>query len=86
MWGGDGGGGGDEGGGGDGIGKAINGGFGLLLDGSERTDEIINSSIPWDTMIGVSRRSWARCDHAIETSMEYNKISKEEGGWEAEQS
>ncbi len=65
-------------GGGVGIGKAINGGFGLLLDGSERTDEIINSSIPWDIMIGVSRRSWARCDHAIETSVEYNKISKEE--------
>ncbi|MDI9374644.1 MAG: urocanate hydratase, partial [Thermotogota bacterium] len=35
-------------GGGVGIGKAINGGFGLVLDGSERVDGIISTSIPWD--------------------------------------
>ena len=34
-------------GGGVGIGKSINGGFGLVLDGSERVDEIIKSAIPW---------------------------------------
>jgi urocanate hydratase len=60
-------------GGGVGIGKSINGGFGMVLDGSERVDEILTMSIPWDTMVGVSRRSWARNDHAIETSIEYNK-------------
>ncbi len=60
-------------GGGVGISKSINGGFGLVLDGSERVDEIINASIPWDTMVGVSRRSWARNEHSIETTIEYNK-------------
>ena len=63
-------------GGGVGIGKAINGGFGLVLDGSKRVDEIINASIPWDTMVGVSRRSWARNEHSIETTIEYNKKFK----------
>lgn len=62
-------------GGGVGIGKAINGGFGLVLDGSEEVDEIIKSSIAWDTMGGVARRSWARNPHAIETSIEYNKMN-----------
>ena len=60
-------------GGGVGISKAINGGFGLVLDGSKRADEIINASIPWDTMVGVARRSWARNEHSIETTIEYNK-------------
>ncbi|HQO72002.1 MAG TPA: urocanate hydratase [Sedimentibacter sp.] len=60
-------------GGGVGISKAINGGFGLVLDGSKRVDEIIKTSIPWDTMVGVSRRSWARNEHSIETTIEYNK-------------
>lgn len=60
-------------GGGVGIGKAINGGFGLLLDGSERTDEIIKSAVMWDVMGGVARRSWARNEHALSTSAEYNK-------------
>ncbi|MBR3147111.1 MAG: urocanate hydratase [Eubacterium sp.] len=60
-------------GGGVGIGKAINGGFGLLLDGSERTDEIIKKAVMWDVMGGVARRSWARNEHALSTSAEYNK-------------
>jgi len=60
-------------GGGVGIGKSINGGFGLLLDGSERVDEIIRAAIPWDTMIGVSRRSWGRCGNSMETAAEYNE-------------
>ena len=63
-------------GGGVGISKGINGGFGLVLDGSERVDEILNKAIPWDTMIGVGRRNWARCEHSIETVAEYNKITK----------
>ena len=61
-------------GGGVGVSKAINGGFGLVLDGSERVDDIIRASVPWDVMIGVSRRSWARCEHSIETVAEYNKV------------
>ncbi len=60
-------------GGGVGIGKSINGGFGLVLDGSDRIDSIIRSSIAWDVMGGVARRAWARNPHSIETSIDYNK-------------
>ena len=59
-------------GGGVGIGKAINGGFGLVLDGSEHVDEVIKSSIPWDVMCGVARRAWARNPHSMQTAAEYN--------------
>lgn len=60
-------------GGGVGIGKSINGGFGMVLDGSERVDNILKSAMLWDTMVGVSRRSWARNEHSIETTIAYNK-------------
>lgn len=60
-------------GGGVGIGKSINGGFGLVLDGSERVDEIIKSAMMWDVMGGVARRNWARNENAIETSIAFNK-------------
>ena len=60
-------------GGGVGTSKSINGGFGLVLDGSERVDDIIKSSMAWDVMGGVARRAWARNPHSIETSMEYNQ-------------
>ncbi len=63
-------------GGGVGIGKAINGGFGLVLDGSERVDHIIADAIPWDVMGGVARRAWARNMNSIETCMEYNQTRK----------
>lgn len=59
-------------GGGVGISKAINGGFGMVLDGSKRVDEILMKSIPWDTMVGVARRNWARCENSIDTVSEYN--------------
>lgn len=65
-------------GGGVGIGKAINGGFGLVCDGSERVDEIIRSAMLWDVMGGVARRSWARNDHALETCRSFNQ-SHEDG-------
>ena len=61
-------------GGGTGIGKAINGGFGMVLDGSERVDTILKMSMPWDTMVGVSRRSWAGNENAMTTAAEYNRI------------
>ncbi|HEX3010960.1 MAG TPA: urocanate hydratase [Syntrophomonadaceae bacterium] len=60
-------------GGGVGIGRAINGGFGLVLDGSERVDNIIKSAMMWDVMGGVARRSWARNPNSIETCIEYNR-------------
>ena len=61
-------------GGGTGIGKSINGGFGMVLDGSERVDEILKMAMPWDTMIGVSRRNWAGNENAMTTVAEYNDI------------
>lgn len=66
-------------GGGVGIGKAINGGFGLLLDGSEKTDNIIKSAMMWDVMGGVARRSWARNEHAMSTATTYNKRYEGDG-------
>lgn len=63
-------------GGGVGIGKSINGGFGLVLDGSERVDEVIRSSLMWDVMGGVARRAWARNPHSIETVLSYNENQK----------
>ena len=60
-------------GGGVGIGKSINGGFGLVLDGSERVDNIIRSAMMWDVMGGVARRNWARNEHSVETSVKYNE-------------
>ena len=59
-------------GGGVGIGKAVNGGFGMVCDGSERVDEILRSAMLWDVMGGVARRSWARNPHAMETSEAFN--------------
>ena len=63
-------------GGGVGIGKAINGGFGLVLDGSRKVDKIIKKAIPWDVMGGVARRAWARNENSIETSIRYNELRK----------
>ncbi|MGD9300282.1 MAG: urocanate hydratase [Desulfobacterales bacterium] len=61
-------------GGGVGIGNAINGGFGLVLDGSKRIDTVIKQAIPWDVMGGVARRAWARNQNSIETSIKYNQM------------
>ena len=66
-------------GGGVGIGKAINGGFGLVLDGSDRVDAIIHSALLWDVMGGVARRSWARNENSITTCMEFNEQYKGAG-------
>ena len=60
-------------GGGVGIGKSINGGFGLVLDGSKRADEVVKSGLLWDVMGGVARRNWARNEHSMETAIAYNK-------------
>ncbi len=60
-------------GGGVGTGKAINSGFGLVLDGTKRVDDIIRSALDWDVIGGVARRAWARNQHAIETAIEWNE-------------
>lgn len=65
-------------GGGVGIGKAINGGFGMVLDGSERVDDILRSAMLWDVMGGVARRSWARNPHAIETCEVFNQNNEDQ--------
>ena len=54
-------------GGGVGWGEAINGGFGLVIDGSEDSEHRIRSMIAWDVMNGLARRSWARNEAAVST-------------------
>ncbi|WP_338174303.1 urocanate hydratase [Candidatus Poseidonia alphae] len=51
-------------GGGVGWGEVINGGFGLLLDGTEEAEKKLNSMLHWDVNNGVARRAWARNDGA----------------------
>ena len=64
-------------GGGVGIGKAINGGFGLVLDGSPRVDDIIRLAISWDVMGGIARRAWARNPNSIAVGIEFNEDNRE---------
>jgi urocanate hydratase len=66
-------------GGGVGIGKSFNGGFGLVLDGSEAKDIIIASAMEWDVMNGIARRAWARNDNAIETAAAWNDQHSDRG-------
>ncbi len=63
-------------GGGVGVGKSINGGFGMVLDGSRRADRILETAMLWDVMGGVARRAWATNENALTTSMEYNELNK----------
>lgn len=58
-------------GGGVGIGKAINGGYGMVLDGSETTDEILKTAMAFDVMAGVARRAWGRNENAITATHDY---------------
>ncbi|HIE73729.1 MAG TPA: urocanate hydratase [Flavobacteriales bacterium] len=62
-------------GGGVGWGEVINGGFGMLLDGSADADRRLKSMLFWDVNNGISRRSWARnkeANFAIERAMKMN--------------
>lgn len=52
-------------GGGVGWGEVINGGFGMVLDGSEDADRRLESMLFWDVNNGIARRSWARNEEAI---------------------
>ena len=62
-------------GGGVGWGQVMNGGFGMLLDGSSECEEKLQSMLHWDVNNGVARRAWARNDganFAIKRAMESN--------------
>ena len=52
-------------GGGVGWGEVINGGFGLMIDGSKEAEEKLESMLFWDVNNGISRRGWARNKEAI---------------------
>jgi urocanate hydratase len=52
-------------GGGVGWGEVINGGFGMLIDGSEDSERKLKSMLHWDVNNGIARRSWARNEEAI---------------------
>jgi urocanate hydratase len=54
-------------GGGVGWGEVINGGFGMVLDGSEETGIKLRTMLHWDVNNGIARRSWARNEEAIFT-------------------
>lgn len=54
-------------GGGVGWGEVINGGFGMVLDGSTDAERRLKSMLFWDVNNGISRRAWARNPHAIST-------------------
>jgi len=54
-------------GGGVGWGEVINGGFGMLLDGSKDAERRLKQMLYWDVNNGISRRSWARNDNAMFT-------------------
>ena len=60
-------------GGGVGIGKALNGGFGLVLDGSRRVDRILKTAVMADVSVGVARRAWAGNPASIATIEAYNE-------------
>ena len=62
-------------GGGVGWGEVINGGFGMLIDGSEKSERKLLSMLDWDVNNGISRRAWARNQgaiFAIQRAMESN--------------
>ena len=52
-------------GGGVGWGEVVNGGFGMVIDGSKEAAQSIKSMLFWDVNNGISRRSWARNEEAI---------------------
>ena len=52
-------------GGGVGWGEVINGGFGMLIDGSEESDKKLQMMLHWDVNNGIARRNWARNEEAI---------------------
>jgi urocanate hydratase len=54
-------------GGGVGWGEVVNGGFGMVLDGSQEADRRLHAMLFWDVNNGIARRAWARNPHALAT-------------------
>jgi urocanate hydratase len=54
-------------GGGVGWGEVMNGGFGMVLDGSQDADRRLHQMLFWDVNNGIARRAWARNPHALDT-------------------
>ncbi|MBL7985699.1 MAG: urocanate hydratase, partial [Flavobacteriales bacterium] len=52
-------------GGGVGWGEVMNGGFGMVLDGSPDSDRRLKSMLHWDVNNGIARRAWARNPNAV---------------------
>ena len=52
-------------GGGVGWGEVINGGFGMLIDGTEAAGKRLKSMLHWDVNNGIARRNWARNEGAV---------------------
>lgn len=66
-------------GGGVGWGEVINGGFGMLLDGTKEADDKLKSMLFWDVNNGIARRNWARnkeATFAIKRAMEVEPLLK----------
>ena len=66
-------------GGGVGWGEVMNGGFGMLLDGSEQAQRNLTSMLHWDVNNGIARRNWARNENAmfaIKRAMEAEPLLK----------
>ena len=60
-------------GGGVGWGEVVNGGFGMVLDGTREADRRLNAMLHWDVNNGIARRAWARnsgAEFAIRKAME----------------
>lgn len=75
-------------GGGVGWGEVINGGFGMVLDGSTLTDKQLHSMLFWDVNNGINRRSWAGNHNArlsIERELQRTPLLKVTLPWQAEE-
>ncbi len=64
-------------GGGVGWGEVINGGFGMVIDGSAEAENNIRSMLHWDVMNGIARRAWARNEGAIHTAIAVMNMSSD---------
>ena len=64
-------------GGGVGWGEVINGGFGMVIDGSDDSDRHIREMLLWDVNNGIARRSWARNKGAIDAIRRQMEITPE---------
>lgn len=60
-------------GGGTGIGNSQSGGYGLLLDGSEEVERIMERAILFDVMIGMARRAWAGNENSVRVLSEFER-------------